>query len=454
MVYKTQIRIIMRQFSFTRTNLKMLVLVQLLLVGTLGASAQDFGADPDKCKENLSLYREYYKQKNYQDALIGWRWVFANCPASTKNIVINGPNIIEFQMKKYADNPAVKNAYYDTLMMIYDKRIEIFPEDKGYALGKKGMDQYDYAEEDYTDAYNTLTESMKADGLAADGYVLMKLYLAGMKRLIAKEIEMDVMYDLYDQVANIIDHQYKQNPDEKETSKLDKVLEIIDQNFERIAKEDQYIELMEPKVIEAPTDASLLEKVTNMMVKRKWTGNAFYLEASEKLYKIKPTASAAYNLYEGHARKGNDVESTKFLNESIKLETDKNEKADKLLKLAKVYGSQKKYATARTSAEEAAATKPGWGEPYIFIGDLYLGTSASCGDNACNQKYGIWAAEDMYAKAKSVDANIASEANQKIASCKKYYPTTKDCFFYGLKAGDKVTVGPWIGVETTARFVD
>ena len=90
----------MKQFSFTRTNMKMLVLVQLLLASTISVSAQDFGADPDKCKENLSLYREYYKQKNYQDALIGWRWVFANCASSTKNIVINGPKIIEHQIEK------------------------------------------------------------------------------------------------------------------------------------------------------------------------------------------------------------------------------------------------------------------------------------------------------------------------------------------------------------------
>ena len=452
----------MKMNGFTLSNISILVVVQLVLMGTMNGFAQDekFGDNPDKCKENLSLYREYYKQKNYADAMAGWRWTFFNCPESTKNIVINGTTLIEAKLKENEADPALKKAYLDTLWMVYDKRVELYPDDKGYALGRKGMDMYDYAEEDYTDAYNTLTESMKTDKTETDPYVLMKLYLAGMKRLIAKQIEMESMYDLYDEVSAILDAQMKKLPadatEENNTDlkKINQAKGIVDQNFERIAQETQYIDLMKPKVDATPTDAALLEKVTNMMVKRSWTTNPFYLDASAKLYKMNPSTTAAYNLYEGHARKGNDAEATKFLEESIKLEQDKNAKADKMLKLAKVYGSQKNYSKARSTAQEAASIKSGWGDPYIYIGDLYLGTTSICGDNACNQKYGVWAAEDMFAKAKSVDSSVAGDANSKIASCKKYYPSAKDCFFYGLKSGDAVTVGGWIGVDTTARFAD
>ena len=447
---------IMKKNSFTLTNISMLVLVQLVLMGTMNTFAQDekFGSDPDKCKESVSLYREYYKQKNYDDALPGWRWSFLNCPMATKNIVMNGPQIIEHQAKKEGISPEVKKAYLDTLWMIYDKRVELYPDDKGYALGRKGMDMYDYAEDDYTDVYNTLKESMRTDTLKTDAYVLMRLYTAGMKRLVAKQIEMDAMYDLYDEAATIIDHQLKNTTDEKKLKKITKVQGVIDQNFERIAKEEQYVELMAAKVDAAPTDENLLNKVISMMTKRKWTGNDLYLKCSELSYKLKPSATAAYGLYEGYAKKGNDAESTKYLEESIKLEQDNTEKADKLLKLAKVYGSQKKYGSARSKAQEAAGLRSGWGEPYIYIGDLYLGTTSSCGDNACNQKYGVWAAEDMYLKAKSVDSSLAGTANSKIASCKKYYPVKKDCFFIGLEGGATVTVGGWIGVATTARFAD
>jgi tetratricopeptide (TPR) repeat protein len=460
MVYKTQIRLKMKQFSFTRSNIKMLVLVQLLLAGSFSIGfAQDdkFGSDPDMCKQNLSLYREYYKQKNYEDAIMGWRWVFANCPGASKNIVINGPKIMHHQIKKNEENAELKKAYIDTLLMVYAKRIELYPDDKAYALGKKGMDIYTYDKANIAGAFTALKEATDVGEMKTDAYVLMRLYTAGMKLLKAKEMEMDAMYNLYDQVSAIIDHQLKAFPvgtteEDKGYKKVTKSQTSIDQNFERIAKEDQYIALMQPKVEVAPDDAKLLEKVTNMMVKRKWTSNPFYLEASEKLYKLAPSTVAAYNLYEGHMKKGNSSEGAKFLQESIELETDNSVKGEKLLKLAKVYGSQKNYSKARSTANEAADLKAGWGDPFMFIGSLYLSTAGSCGSTACDTKYGIFAAEDMFIKAKATDASISTEANEKIGSCKKYYPIAKDCFFEGIKAGDKVKVGGWIGVETTARI--
>jgi hypothetical protein len=446
----------MKNFSSTLNNISMLVAVQLLLLSTFGAVAQDdkFGADPDKCKENISLYREYYKQKNYADAILGWRWAFANCPAATKNIVINGPKIIEFQIEKNKDNAELKAAYLDTLYMIYDKRIELYPDDKGYSLGRKGMDQYEYAGEDFTLPYTTLREAFDTDKLNTDAYVLMRLYMAAMRRLVDKQMEMDELYDLYDEVATALDHQGKNTTEEKDLNKINKAKEVVDQNFERIAKEEQYIGLMQPKVEAEPENAELLEKVTSMMVKRDWLNSDFYLDASEKLYKLKPSTVAAYNLYEGYAKKGKNGQATKYLEESIDSEQDNNEKADKLLKLAKLYGSDQKYSSARAKANEAASLKSGWGEPYLYIGDLYMSTSNSCGEDACTKKYGFWAAEDMYNKAKSVDASASDAANKKIGSVKKYYPTAKDCFFLGVQAGQSVTVGGWIGAQTTARFVD
>lgn len=452
----------MKTFNFNIYKIATIAFAQLLLFGTFSVFAQDdekFGSDPDKCKESVSLYREYYKQKNYDDAMPGWRWAFANCPKATKNIVINGPKLFKHQIKKNEENSELKQAYIDTLMMIYDRRIVLYPKDKAYVLGRKGMDQYDYVGEDYTETFNTLNESLKAGQNETDPYVLMRLYQAGMKRLIAKQIEMDVMYELYEKVSAVIGHQMKQFPagtteEDKKFKKVKKSQDVINQNFERIAKEDQYINMMKPKVEAAPEDAALLEKVTGMMVKRKWTSNPFYLDASEKMYKIKPNAVAAYNLYEGHAKKGNEGVATKFLEESIDLETDDTEKADKLLKLAKTYGAAKKYSAARSKAREAAGLRANWGDPYIYIGDIYLGTASSCGDNACNKKYGVWAAEDMYVKARSVDAGISETANKKIGTCRKYYPVKKDCFFINLEGGATVTVGGWIGVETTARFAD
>ena len=104
--------------SIMKTKL-ILALIFLSVMRLEGQS--QFGQDEVTCKQNLSVFREYYKQKNYADALSPWRWVYFNCPASSGNIYKNGPKIIKDRIKKDPEN---KDSYVDTIMMIFDQRIQ------------------------------------------------------------------------------------------------------------------------------------------------------------------------------------------------------------------------------------------------------------------------------------------------------------------------------------------
>ena len=44
-----------------------------------------------ECIKNLSLYSEFYKQNNYDDAYTPWSYTIENCPMATKNLA-NGVN--------------------------------------------------------------------------------------------------------------------------------------------------------------------------------------------------------------------------------------------------------------------------------------------------------------------------------------------------------------------------
>lgn len=427
----------------------------MTLLSSMDIKAQE--AEQSDCLQNISLYREYYKQKNYDDALMGWRFAFLHCPVSTpsiKNAYINGPVIIGHFIDKHKDEPEMLKGYVDTLMMVYDKRIALYPDDEAYTLGRKGMDQYQYAGDDMSETYATLRRALELGKIETEANALLRLYQAAMKMLVDKQLEMEVLFELYDEVSQVISVNLTKGEADKSFKFYVQAQEIIDQNFERIAQEDQYVELMRPKVAAAPTDAALLEKVATMMSKRKWTGNPFYLEVSEKLYKLAPSAIAAYNLYEGYVKADNLSEASKFLDEATKLEQDPTTKADYLLKQAQILGSKGAYSAARVKAQEASSLKPSWGAPHMYIGSLYFSQSRACGSDACTQTYGYWAAEDMFIKAKSVDSSVAEDANKQIANIQKYFPTQKDCFFLGIQAGQTVTVGGWIGVDTKARFAN
>src|SRR5688572_29727529 len=107
---------------------KFLLISVLVLTAATFTSAQNgpkYGTDSVACITNISLSNEYFKQGNYADALEPWRWVFNNCPASTKRAYLNGATMFE-QLIAGAKDPVTKQKYVDTLMLIYDQRVKYF----------------------------------------------------------------------------------------------------------------------------------------------------------------------------------------------------------------------------------------------------------------------------------------------------------------------------------------
>jgi hypothetical protein len=83
------------------------------------------GQDSINCLMNLSLYSEFYKHKNYKDAIGPWRRVFNECPASSEKMYVDGVSMFKSFLSG-EKNPDVVNALVDTVMMIYDRRMEYF----------------------------------------------------------------------------------------------------------------------------------------------------------------------------------------------------------------------------------------------------------------------------------------------------------------------------------------
>ena len=102
-----------------------------------------FGPNKEVCEENLSIYTEFYKQKNYVDAYNPWAYLFNNAPKRTKNIYLHGPKIIKGVLKTL-DAPSRREGLIDTLVMVYDQRNTYYPGKEAYVMGLKGADMYKY----------------------------------------------------------------------------------------------------------------------------------------------------------------------------------------------------------------------------------------------------------------------------------------------------------------------
>ena len=93
------------------------------------ANIQDnpkYGADSASrmdCANNLSTMSEFMKIDLLDHAYPSWYMVFNDCPASSKNIYLYGIKIYRKRVSEQKD-PAKKASALDTLMLIYDRRIE------------------------------------------------------------------------------------------------------------------------------------------------------------------------------------------------------------------------------------------------------------------------------------------------------------------------------------------
>ena len=114
---------------------------------------QKYGSDSLKCVENLSLYKinfRMWKDYNFSQEVIDqvpvyqpWKWVFDNCPLSSQNIFLDGVVILKYFYEKETDSVR-KEQLVDSIMLVYDKRIEYFgntsTSPEGLVLGGKGID--------------------------------------------------------------------------------------------------------------------------------------------------------------------------------------------------------------------------------------------------------------------------------------------------------------------------
>ena len=130
-------------YNAMKTKFAVLALSITLLSGGLLAQTSDkFGSDPDACKRNYSIYKEFYKQQNYKDALPAWNETISICPKFNRGIWSDGEKMFKERIDKSEDQ-VKKEELIDSLMWIYDQRIEYFGNDprypEGYILGNKGI---------------------------------------------------------------------------------------------------------------------------------------------------------------------------------------------------------------------------------------------------------------------------------------------------------------------------
>ncbi len=409
----------------------------------------------DECKKYLSLYREYRDQDQMEAALPFWRGAFQTCPQSAKTLYIDGVKFYGSKLDAIGDNTdrvEERNAYIDTLMHIYDKRIEHFNEE-GKVLAYKANDLFKYDETRASEANAMMKRSLELEGMDSDAIVASKYYqtLYAMYKE-GDATKSDLLVE-YMPVLDILDYNIAKLEDDKARDRYEKAKNNLDAFFIKIAECDDIYRILGERIAQAPNDIELNKKALAVMNKRDCSDNDLYLEVAERVYKDKPTPSAAYSIGIKKLKAKEYNDAMKYFQEASDLCGDCVDLDTYLLRAGQTATILGQSGKAIGFASRILSVKPRSGEAYILKGDAVATGANSCANEPLGAGGAYLLAVDFYNKAKSVDPSVAEKANQKISGYQKYFPTKEDVFFRSLEVGQNYKV-ECFGETTTIRTSD
>ena len=126
-----------------------------MFLGTNGFAQGKYGADSAKCVTNLSFYKEYFKQKNYDEALPSWRQAYHFCPpTANQTMLIDGTTLIRHLLQKNARNAAYRKALVDSLMTLHETRANNYPSNAQTTYNNMGQDLHNYVKDNNRRLYD------------------------------------------------------------------------------------------------------------------------------------------------------------------------------------------------------------------------------------------------------------------------------------------------------------
>ena len=423
----------------------------------------------EKVKENLSVYYEYYKSKNYKDSYDAWNYVYENCPSAHKNIYIHGPKLIKYKYKK-ATTAEEKKSYLDKLMKVYDDRLVYFPGKEGYVLGMKGSDMLNYKIGTSQEAFDVLAKAYEIDGNKLSASVLYAYFMASTRLFNEKIFTDEDVFKVYDQVIEAIDYgkeakteiiaKYEQKEEDGKTltkkeakalknakigyKSYDTVASNVEKVIGKIATCDRLDMIYGQKYDENKEDINWVNGGVKMMTRKKCFDSKVFFKLIDAKSKLAPDASSSRVAGLLSLSNKQYSKALGYYEEAIKLGDDPAKTADDYYKAAQCLFKLGQRSKARSYAYKAMENKKGWGEPYILIGDMYAASANSCGTNAFEKKAVYWAAINKYAQARSVDPKVSKKAAKKISAWSSQVPDKTMIFQFGYIGKPTYKIGCWI----------
>lgn len=423
----------------------------------------------EACTETLSLMATSVKAKDVAsyDYLTTLR---KDCPTFHKSIYSYGELAIKLKIEK-ATNPQEKEKYVRDLLKLYDEHDQYFPGNGAGNKMKKGLTLFDNKVGTNEEVYKLLDDAFKTDyanfKYAKAMYVYFEILVNNHKA--NKGVELQEVFDKYDDILNKLEEEEKELSDEKDglitkeesgqalsekearrKSKIEENLEIFESvrnDMDNIVLELSTIERLIPfynkNFEQNKSNEEWLKRAANRLGAKGYDSDPLFTKISVELYKLNPSADAAYQLGVVESQKKNTAKALEYFNQAADLYKDNTKKANVYYRVAVMYSKTNKVQ-ARTYARKALSVKPSFGKSYLLIAQLYGSSINDCGATQFEKRAMYWLAAQYCDKAASTDSSLKATASKTAASYRAAAPSKTEIFQSG-KAGQRIAFDCWVG---------
>ncbi|WP_339870168.1 hypothetical protein [uncultured Algoriphagus sp.] len=427
----------------------LLGLAALLLAGMVQAQdGWNFPSDPAqeaKARELNAAYTDLMNSDQNVEATRPLHWLLVNVPDLNPSIYQNGVKVYDGASKATTDE-AQKRVYQDSVIAIYNKRGEIYGDEKDW-IENKAYYGYQYYKGDKDMLAGPIADFEKAMELNGTiNYQLTAAYFDLVYRNYAyhQAYTGEEILEIHDKLNKMLDEAAAEGKDvTSQKGTLEQLLvamELIDCDF---------IEnTMGPKLAADPTNEVLANQIFNYSVQYKCFSSNAFLQALEIKHAKEPSFSTSQVIAMRYMQEDDAAKAEEMWNQALTLAENDAQKSDAQMELAKIYAKQGKKSAARSAAKEAANLDSSkTSDVYSMIAGMYMNSFNDCkGGTSRVKDYAIYiAAYNAYQKAG--DSSGMSQARAR-------FPSKEELFTEGMQAGQTVSVGCWVGETVTLATRD
>ena len=439
-------------------SIKILLSAAFAMLAVATMAQQDFsnpayarwGDTPEQRQRNIeysNFLKEQIQSKNYNNAAYYFQQLAQDRPSATVNIYKYGAIIYRNKIAR-AQSMAEKNTMVDSLLMVYDMRVQYFgdaaKEGKAYILDVKARDVLNFKRNDRAAIREAFRAAIEAGGEATNPETIV-VYFSNLcdDYQNTDEVMPEEIIAEYDRLSP-----YLESNEEMKKS--------FDNAFGQsgAASCENLEKLFREKLASNPDDAETLKQAVSLMTRAQCTSD-YYFEVAERSYAVSPSADMAIYLAEAFKNKGDYDKASKYLNASLATEETAEGRQKLLTQIAVVELVANNVSAAAKAAREAIELNPEDGVPVFVLAQCYGISASNCGEQFSRQA-ACWAAYDKMGEAIKLlgdDSEYIDAARTAQSAFRIRFPCQEECFMRDLQAGSsyRVDCGLAAGTMTTVR---